>query len=106
MGGTTTAKCTDAFPTTGRFSQSAAYTTLVKEDIVYGMMPVTITAGPSTTATGSTATQTGKSDATASQSSDASTESSSTSTGGLPRITASPGMIMGGAAAALMAVAW
>ncbi|KAJ5666380.1 calcium-translocating P-type ATPase PMCA-type [Penicillium maclennaniae] len=99
MGGTTSARCTDLFPTSGHFSQPAAYTTLGQEDISAGMIPVTITAGPSTTATrASAATQTGSSaDA-------ASTGSSSTSTGGLPRMTANPSIVMSGAAAALMAV--
>ncbi|KAJ6108681.1 GPI anchored protein [Penicillium sp. IBT 18751x] len=99
MGGTTSARCTDLFPTSGHFSQPTVYTTLGQEDVSAGMIPVTITAGPSTTATqASAATQTGSSaDA-------ASTESSSTSTGGLPRMTANSGIVMGGAAVAMMAV--
>ncbi|KAJ5811291.1 hypothetical protein N7474_007592 [Penicillium riverlandense] len=89
MGGTTAAVCTLTMPHQvigSSRTELTQVTTLSKNDITF--MPVTITAGPLATTT--------------SQASGASS-SASTSTGGLPQITANPGAILGGAAAALVA---
>lgn len=76
-------------------------TTLSKDDITF--MPVTITAGPSATATGASTTATSQASTTPMSQASGASSSASTSTGGLPQITANPGAILGGAAAALVA---
>ncbi|CAI7584243.1 unnamed protein product [Penicillium glandicola] len=105
VGGTTAAVCTYVMPTTGSNSMAAQTTTMKKDEINF--IPVTITAGPAATATGSLVTATGAlttaSGSTGSQTVDAA--ASSTSTGGLPRMTADGRVILGGAVAAVMAVA-
>lgn len=76
-------------------------TTLAKDRVAFEK--VTITAGSAAAATGSTATtDASNSSGTASQTS---AGSASTSTGGMPHITANPGIALGGAAAALMVAA-
>lgn len=109
VGGTTTAVCTERPPTTGSLSRPGVTSTLGPEDI--SQFPVTITKGPSTSTTdaSTTSTGTGGSDtetAGTARTTEGSgnTASQTTSTGGLPQITADPRVVLGGAAAALVAV--
>ncbi|KAJ5966488.1 hypothetical protein N7481_013202 [Penicillium waksmanii] len=105
MGGTTSAVCTDMMPTTG--TAVAAYTTTLGKEYL-SSEGVTINAGATRAATGSSATKTDDSSK-ATNSGDSTSQtasgSASTSTGGIPRITAVPGIALGGAAAALMVAA-
>lgn len=88
----TTALCTFLLPSTGSTTEYGMTATISGRTLP--SKAVTITAGPSTTATGATATV------------DASTSgAASASTGGLPQITAGPGFVLGGVAAALVAAA-
>ncbi|KAJ5090580.1 hypothetical protein N7532_009264 [Penicillium argentinense] len=110
LGGSTSAVCTDVLPTTGSNSMQPQTTSIGKDMIASER--VTITAGATATATGASATKTDESSSTAdSSTADSSsatsqgTGASSTSTGGLPQITASPGLALGGVAAALAAAA-
>lgn len=93
---TTTALCTYLLPSTGSTTEFGMTATVSGRKLP--QVPVTITAGPSpeasTTATGASSS--------ASQTVDAST---SASTGGLPQITADSRVVLGGAAAALVAAA-
>ncbi|CAL5873066.1 uncharacterized protein PFLUO_LOCUS7335 [Penicillium psychrofluorescens] len=125
MGGSTAAVCTLTIQHQvigSSRTELTQVTTLSKGDVTY--MPVTITAGPSaaapgasttatgasttatgasTTATGASTTTTSKASTTATSQASGASSSASTSTGGLPQITANPGAILGGAAAALIA---
>lgn len=101
VGGTSTAVCTDLLPTTGPNSMAPQTTTLAKDQVA--SEAVTITAGSAAAATGSAATtDASNSSGTASQTS---AGSASTSTGGMPHVTANPGIALGGAAAAFMVAA-
>ncbi|KAJ5389733.1 uncharacterized protein N7496_000801 [Penicillium cataractarum] len=116
MGGTTTATCTDIMSGTGANFPGTSSSTLAQSDITF--FPVTVTAGPTSTNSASTATDTtssaltsSKTNASGSTASSASATSSAavashTSTGGLSRVTGSPRVVLGGAAAALIAAAW
>lgn len=108
VGGTTTAVCTDEMPSTGRHSRPSQTTTLGPDEI--SLVPVTITADSSVAASASvtgasTATGSNGNGNTASQTSGASSTGTGTSTGGLPRITAKPGVVLGGVVAAFMVAA-
>ncbi|KAK5788563.1 hypothetical protein VI817_009521 [Penicillium citrinum] len=108
VGGTTSAECTDKGRLSGSSTLPAQTTKL--GSIYITSHSVTITAGATATATGASATKTDdsassgatNSDSTASQTSSG---ASSTSSGGIPRITANPGIALGGAAAAFMMAA-
>ncbi|CAI7619618.1 unnamed protein product [Penicillium pancosmium] len=103
--GTISTICTVMMPTTG--TAVAAYTTTLGKGYL-SSEGVTITAGVTRAATGSSATKTDDSSK-ATNSGDTASQtvsgSASTSTGGMPRITAGPGIALGGAAAALVAAA-
>lgn len=105
MGGTTTAVCTERMPTTGSLSQPSMTTTLGPDEI--SQLPVTITGGPSASTTGAGGSGAGTSEGSGNtaHTSGSSSPQTTTSTGGLPQITADPRVVLGGAAAALVAVA-
>ncbi|KAF3387586.1 hypothetical protein F1880_000729 [Penicillium rolfsii] len=116
MGGTTTAVCTEMMSGTGANFPGTSTSDLAQSEITY--LPVTVTAGPTTTASASTtndvtsststSAKTHVSGSTASSTSEASSTpvASHSSTGGLSRITGSPRVVLGGAAAAIVAAAW
>ncbi|EPS30520.1 hypothetical protein PDE_05471 [Penicillium oxalicum 114-2] len=115
VSGTTAAHCTEIMAGTEANFPGTVITDLAQSQMTY--FPVTVTAGlTTTTGAAATATETSKtmsSGATvsattgmsASSSGAAASATSSLSTGGLPRMTGSPRMVLGGAAAALVAAA-
>ena len=115
VSGTTAAHCTEIMAGTEANFPGTVITDLAQSQMTY--FPVTVTAGlTTTTGAAATATETSKtmsSSATASattgmsasSSGAAASATSSLSTGGLPRMTGSPRMVLGGAAAALVAAA-
>ncbi|KAJ5437899.1 uncharacterized protein N7458_008897 [Penicillium daleae] len=117
MGGTTTAVCTEMMSGTGANFPGTSTGHLAQSDIT--LIPVTVTAGPTSTASASTTTDLTGSTSTSSSSnvhatggtaSSASAASSTivashTSTGGLSRVTGNPCVVFGGAAAAFIAAA-
>jgi hypothetical protein len=116
MGGTTTAICTEMMSGTGANFPGTSTIDIAQSDITF--LPVTVTAGLTTTASTSTTSdvtssaltsnKTHASGSTAPSTSVASsaTVASHSSTGGLSRITGSPRVVLGGAAAALVVAAW
>lgn len=113
VGGTTTAVCTERMPSTGSLSKPGLTSTLGPGDI--SQLPVTITNGPATasatdasttgTNTGTETTGTTEGSGNTAQTSESSPQQTATSTGGSPQITADPRVLLGGAAAALVAAA-